>query len=151
MARHYSQRTFLRLAPNKLLQRYFEGKRIALGIPWQQVAERNPGPVFAALQRLDNAVRGEVDRDFRDILAMADDGGVKTLIDEGKFRHHGVDLTVVFSGMKSHLERAFSVFLTHQDIFRVARRFQYADGLPKMVELCSWMAGEKCRELALAV
>ena len=60
---------------------------------------------------------------------MADEGGVKTVIEEARDPHHGLDLAKTLGQMDDHLEGAFWTFLEHPRVFEVANRFHYADSL----------------------
>jgi hypothetical protein len=68
-------------------------------------------------------MRRRIDRDLREIYEMADEGGVKTLIEEGREPVHSLDLAETLGQLKGHLERAFWVFLEHPEVFKVASSF----------------------------
>lgn len=129
MARQYSPKSFLRQAPNKLIRRYLEGFGIGKDIKWDDLREGDIEPIFKAIDSAPDKVQVEIGADFREIETLADEGGVRTLIEEGQHPKHGVELAPTFEQMDGHLERAFWTFLQHRDIFDVARRLDYADGL----------------------
>lgn len=128
MARQYSPKSFLRLAPNELIRRYLEECGIRDGINWDALHDTETEPILAAIGAAPDDVRTQVDVDFREIEALADEGGVKTLIEEGRFAKHGIELAPTFAN-KSPLECSFHTFLEHPQVFEVARRFDIADGL----------------------
>ena len=74
-------------------------------------------------------MRRRIDRDLREIYEMADEGGVKTLIEEGREPVHSLYLAETLGQMKGHLERAFWVFLEHPKVFAVSQQFHHADNL----------------------
>jgi len=129
MARQYSPKSFLRQAPNYLLERYLTQLGVGRDIPWQHLRPGDWDLVYREIQRASDAIRRQIDRDFREIYKMADDGGSQILLDEGRDPHHRVDLSEKFSQMSGNLERAFYVFLEHPRVFHVAQRFHYADSL----------------------
>jgi hypothetical protein len=61
------------------------------------------------------------------VREMADEGGVKTLIEEARAPHHGLDLTGKANEVRRHLEFAFWVLLEHPRVFEVASHFHWAD------------------------
>ncbi|MBI2842377.1 MAG: hypothetical protein HYX78_03155 [Armatimonadetes bacterium] len=130
MARQqYQPRKFLRQAPNKLLRRYLEQYDIGMDIKWDDLQEGDIEPIFKAIETASANVQKEIDADFREVFDLADEGGVKTLIEEGHDPRHKIDLAPTFEQMDGLLERALWTFLQHRTIFDVARRLDYADGL----------------------
>lgn len=58
-----------------------------------------------------------MDNDFRGIHNLADEGGIKTLIDVGRSQFYDTDFISVFDGAEGHVERAFIAFLKHPEAF----------------------------------
>jgi len=129
MSRQYSPKSFLRQAPNTLLKQYLTKRGIGEDIPWKHLSERKIEHIQRAIDSAPEKIRREIDTDFRRVYGMADEGGTKTLIDEGRDRHHRVELAEDFAKMGGHLERAFWTFLHHPKVFRVAQQLHYAAGL----------------------
>jgi len=129
MARHYSPKAFMIEAPNKLLKEYYELEGLNGDIPWQHLSERDIGRVFEAYENAAEPVRRRMDNDFRDIHNLANEGGIKTLIDVGQSQFHDTDFISVFDGAEGHVERAFIAFLNHHEAFEEASCFHYADTL----------------------
>jgi hypothetical protein len=127
MSGQYSLRSFLRNAPNALLQPYLAERGIGTGLDWKSMKETKIDPIFEAIQAAPEGPRAEVDRDFREIDALATEGGRRAIIEEGAF--HGLELAESLTH-KDHLEAAFWAFLGHPEVFRVASSFSYADNLP---------------------
>lgn len=103
MSRQYSPKSFLRQAPNTLLKQYLTKRGIGEGIPWKHLSERKIEHAQRAIDSAPERIRREIDTDFRRIYGMADEGGAKTLIDEGRDRHHRVELAEEFAKMGGHL------------------------------------------------
>ena len=143
MARQYSPKSFLRQAPNALLRSYLTSRAVGDDLPWDHLEEKNINPVYRAIDSAPDKLKAEIVRDFRDILDMADESGMKTLIDEGSSRHHGVDLAPLVRNSETLLEASFGVFLNYLEVFRVASQFHHADNLPSQ----SW---QKRKGLPLA-
>jgi hypothetical protein len=112
-----------------LLKRYLDALQVGVDIKWDGLPEQDIEPVFKAIEASPESVRGECDADFREVFALADDGGVRTLIEEGHHPKHHIDLAPVFEPMGGPLECSFWTFLQHRNIFDVARRLDYADDL----------------------
>ena len=129
MAGQYSPKNFYRQAPKQLLREYFAKKGIGHDIPWETLPDADVEPIFKAIEAAPLMVQTEIDTELREIVALADEGGIRTLIEEGRDPHHRIDLAPIFEGMESMLACALWTFLNHHDdIFEVARRFDYADG-----------------------
>ena len=128
MARHYSPKTFLRQAPNRLLERYFQERRLLGEVDFAAIAETKIDPIFEVWQNLSSEIHGKVENDFRDIHALSCEGGVKVIIEESQF--HGDDLGPVFAEMAGFYDKAFWTFLERKPIFDIALQFFDADNLP---------------------
>ena len=129
MPRQYSPKTFLRQAPNALLRRYLQKHEIGEDLPWDHLPETEIDLVFKTIEAAPETMRRRIDRDLREIYEMADEGGVKTLIEEGREPVHSLYLAETLGEMKGHLEPAFWVFLEHPKVFAVAQQFHHADHL----------------------
>ena len=131
MARHYARKAFLKAAPNSLLRRYLAERGLGEGIQWKALPENMIDEIERCIERAGEQKRSEIDNDFWEINDLADEGGARTLIAEGKTRHHGVgtgiDLTGAAAKAKTPLHFAFQVFLEHRDIFKVAWDFHRSD------------------------
>jgi len=127
MSRQYSPKAFMIEAPNRLLKEYYEGHALGEGIPWQHLSETDMGFVFKAYENAPEVVRRQMDNDFRDIHNLADEGGIKTLIEVGQSQFHDTDFISVFDGAEGHVERAFIAFLKYPEAFEEASYFHYAD------------------------
>ena len=107
MARHYSPRSFFRHAPNAMLKRYFDKQGVLTGHDFSGVSETKIEPIYQAWLTLPDAQRGEMERDFREIDALACEGGVKAIMDEAdwhdenladKGRKHNGQVTLLADG-----------------------------------------------------
>jgi len=131
VARQYQLKSFLRSAPNDLLQRYLADRGIGTDVDWEDLSETRIDPVFNAITSAPASERSKVDADFRDIDGMATDGGIKTLIEEAEFRKHGPGIADEIGQMDGHHRRAFWAFLEHDRVFEVAKDLNRADNLPR--------------------
>lgn len=129
VARQYSPKSFLRQAPNEMVRRYLDKRGVGQDIRWDVINEVDVEQIFAAIEAASDSVRNEIETDFREIEALADEGGISTLIEEGRLPRHGLDLVPIFEQMNGHLACSFWTFLEHPRVFEVAKRFDYADGL----------------------
>jgi hypothetical protein len=128
MSRQYSPRNFLRQAPNELLTRYFHERDRLLDIDIASLDETDIEPLFQACERLPAEVRTSIDSDFRTLDTLADDEGIKTILEEGYF--HGDDLEPVFAPMAGFYDKVVWTFLEHPNYVEIAARFREADQLP---------------------
>src|SRR3569833_51811 len=129
MSRHYALKSFLRHAPNALLARYFHDRGHLLDLDIAALPESQIGPIFDAWNPLSEAVHVQTDSDFRLIDTLADELGVKALLEEGAF--HGEDLEPIFAAMDGCHEIAFWAFLERLQYAEAAERFREAARLPE--------------------
>jgi hypothetical protein len=128
MTIQYSPKAFLRQAPNGLLARYFDGQGVLAEVNIATLDDTAIDPVYDAWSDLPAEVRTQVDADFRDIEALANEAGTRTLLEEARF--HDEDLEPLFAEMDGFYDRAFWAFLERREVFDVALRFRDADNLP---------------------
>lgn len=127
MARHYSPRSFFRHAPNAMLKRYFDKKGVLTQHDFSKVSETKIEPIYQAWLALPDAQRGEMERDFREIDALASEGGVKAIMDEAEW--HGENLAETLGALEDLHEKAFWVFLERPDYWPAASAFCRADAI----------------------
>lgn len=126
MARHYSPRSFFRHAPNAMLKRYFAKHGVLIEHDFSEVSETKIEPIYQAWLSLPDTQRGEMERDFKEIDALAE-GGLKAIIDEAEF--HGENLAELLSEHEGFHEKAFWVFLERPKYWPAARAFCHADSI----------------------
>jgi len=127
MARHYSPRSFFRHAPNSMLKRYFEKQGVLTEHDFSEVSETKVEPIYQAWLTLPDAQRGEMERDFREIDALASEGGVKAIMDEAEW--HDEDLADTLGCLEDLHEKAFWVFLERPKYWPAASAFYRADAI----------------------
>ena len=81
MARQYSPKNFLRQAPNALLARYCQEKKVLAEVDFTALLETNIGPIYEAWDNLSSETRRSIESDFRNIDDLACENRVKALID----------------------------------------------------------------------
>ncbi|MCE5239791.1 hypothetical protein LLH23_15090 [bacterium] len=129
MARHFSLKSFLRMAPKDLLERYLHGKSVAGDLKLRELKPKDWDQVYSAIVNAGERKGRAIDRDFREIHALADAGGTKVLIDEARNRHHSLDISGDIERLSDPLRSAFWVFLEHPRVFRVAKDLYHAEAL----------------------
>lgn len=127
MARQYSPKSFFRHAPNRMLVRYFAARKVLTGNDFDRMSETKIEPMYQAWLSLPDTERGEMERDFREIDALACEGGVKAIIDEAEW--HGESLAEVLSQHEGFHEKAFWVFLERPKYWPAASAFCRADSI----------------------
>ena len=85
MTRHYSPKSFFRHAPNAMLTKYFSKQGVLTEYDFSEVSETKIEPIYQAWLSLPDAQRGEMERDFREIDALACEGGVQAIMDEAEW------------------------------------------------------------------
>lgn len=127
MARHYSPRSFFRHAPNAMLKRYFDTRSVLVEHDFSEVSETKIEPIYHAWLSLPDAQRGEMERDFREIDALACEGGVKAIMDEADW--HGENLAEALGEFEDLHQKAFWVFLERPKYWPAASAFCRADAI----------------------
>lgn len=126
MARNYSPKSFFRHAPNAMLVKYFAKQGVLAEHDFSEVTETKIDPIYQAWLTLSDTQRGEMERDFKDIDALAA-GGIKAIMDEADY--HGENLAEILDGLDSFHEKAFWVFLERPKYWPAARAFCRADSI----------------------
>ncbi len=121
MARQYSLKGFLRHAPNRLLEVYFEQLGLGEDIDWEYLPEMDVEPIFAAIQAADVSTQERMGLDFHWVHDLADEAGIQTLIHEAEESYPDLDLAGALAEMNGFFEKAFWVFIKHPEVFRIAR------------------------------
>lgn len=65
MAGQYSLRSFLRHAPNTLLQRYLEDHGLGQDIDWEELSETQVDPIVHEFGEAEENTRARIEGDFR--------------------------------------------------------------------------------------
>ena len=84
MARHYSPKSFFRHVPNAMLKQYFSKTGVLIEHDFSQVPEAKIEPIYKAWLSLPDALQRKTERDFKEIDALACEGGIKAIIDEAR-------------------------------------------------------------------
>lgn len=127
MARHYSPKSFFRHAPNAMLLRYFNQKGVLSEHDFSGITETKIEPIYQAWLVLPDSQRGDMERDFKDIDALACEGGVKAILDEAEW--HGENLAELLGAHEGFHEKAFWVFLERPKYWSAASAFCRADSI----------------------
>ena len=132
----YSPKTFLRDVPKEMLKEYFAAKEVPGDPPtrgvlqdfdWDTIDGTSIDPLYDAWQDLDEATAASIESDFRAIHDLANENGIRVIIEEGHDRHHNVDLGPELDARDGLLHKATWVFVHYRNIFEIARIFFTAD------------------------
>jgi len=85
MAGQYQHRQFFRRVPNALLAKYFETRGVDLGVDFEKLTETDVEPIFQEFAALSEEQKANLEVDFQDINALANDGGIDALRNEAAF------------------------------------------------------------------
>lgn len=133
MAGQYELKKFLTLAASEILKEYFAGIGWNPSVEWDSLTKTGVGSLFKAIQGAPEEKRSQINRDFQQVNELATEGGIRALIDEGKFRK--LDLGEELKAVSGLHNKVLRVFLDHPpeqgqpSILDVARRFNKADKL----------------------
>ena len=133
MAGQYELRKFLRQVSNKILKEYFERIGWDPRVEWAKLSETSVQPIFDAFQNAPEDIRARLNDEFGQINEMATEGGIRTIMDEGRWR--GLDLGTALQGVGGLHDQVLRVLLDYPakdgrvSLFDVARRFQKSDSI----------------------
>ncbi|HEX7641955.1 MAG TPA: hypothetical protein VF450_06940 [Noviherbaspirillum sp.] len=139
MARQYSPKSFFRLAPNAMLKRYFDKRGVLAEHDLGAISETKIEPIYQAWLTLPDALRSDMEREFREIDALACEGGVKAILDEAEW--HGENLAETLDGLEDLHQKSFWVFLERPKYWPAASAFYRAD----VISLNQW---NECRTVS---
>lgn len=128
MAKHYDPRTLLKLIAVPLMHEFFQRRGELLELPWHELAERRQTlPIYDAWQTLPEDRRRQVQTVLQDLLALADDRGMKVFAEE--VRVHAPDRSWEFVSCRTRLNKAMWFLLNFPELFDRAALFARADAL----------------------
>lgn len=125
MSHHYSPKSFFRHAPNAMLMKYFARHQVLTDHDFSEVSETKIEPIYQAWLSLPDTQRGEMERDFKEIDALACEGGVLAIMDEAEW--HSENLADTLSEHDGFHEKAFWIFLERPMYWPAASAFCRAD------------------------
>jgi len=134
MAKQYSTKEFFRQMSNHLLARYFKEKSLFGDLDFGAMKEGKPDKLFESWLSLPDALRNQLDAEFRDIYALCSEKGFIAILDEARWqlREKPEEVLIIIEKLSmspNHYERAMVTFLEHHDFWNGASRFYHADTL----------------------
>jgi len=129
MVQHYSPKTFLRQTSNAMLQACFNKHEALAGVAWNELAEHQIDVVYDGWQNLPEAQRLAIERVFEDAEELADEEGLRALIEEGQF--HRLELATELKQCPNFRDKALHVWLNYPRVFEVAGTINRAHSLPQ--------------------
>lgn len=126
MSRSYSPKNFMRLTPNAQIREYLALKGIGTDLTWEMLEENAVDEIHAVILRAPASTQREIDAEFANVMQLANEGGLKLLIDEG-CKRFDVDLAPVFADIPSMTGRVLHAFVHYPQVFRIAQKYHHAD------------------------
>ena len=140
MSQPFNPKRVLRQISNPLLEEFFERQGHALDVEGDAISNTQVDGMFDAWQRLSDGPRKTIEIVFHDVDEMANEDGVRVIIEEGQYR--GEDLSPLLETMDGRNNKAIWTFMNRCDAWDVAVRFVEADCAPfEKVFLCDRVAG----------
>lgn len=129
MTTHYTPRTFLRHTSDPILKACFGKLGLLADLKWGELNTNRVEVVFDRWQGLPDEQRTEIERVFEDAEDMANEEGLRALIDEGQF--HWLDLATELESLPNYHDKALHVWINHPRVFQVAGTINHAHSLPQ--------------------
>jgi hypothetical protein len=114
----------LRQISNLLIKEFFERQGHPLDVDWDRLSNTQVDDIFDAWQRLPDAQRKAVEVAFHDVHEMADEDGIRVIIEEAQ--NHGEDLAPLLEPMESRYDKAIWTFMNRPAVWDAAVRFAKA-------------------------
>ena len=127
--KHYSPKRFFRDVPPNYLELYFSGKGLLQGFDYGALAEGDVDALYTAWEALPEEARAESEQDFKEIDALACEGGIKAVIDDAEWYGEEKLLLEGMEPLRSFHEKAFWIFLEHKKYWIAANAFFHADSI----------------------
>lgn len=130
MANQYSPKHFFRKMPKVLLARYFESKGVTLAVDWDNLdGKKGVEALFEAITAIpDEEVQSAIDVDFQNINALANEGGIRALINEALFEGNE-DFRDGVSEVDGLHAKAMWAFLHQPDYWKAASSLLHAENI----------------------
>lgn len=128
MAAKYSNRHFFRKTPNFYLAKFFEAKGIQLDVNINQLKENDADIFQRALNKLSSEQITNIETEFRNINALACEGGIIALVDEAN-SHKDDDFIKEIAAIEGFHAKAIWAFLNKPGYWRAAAMFLHADNV----------------------
>ena len=129
MANHFNPKEFVRKIPADLLRAYCDRKALAIDFPWDEVRSVDPQAFLAALKREGDDSFESAVADFKLIWDMSDRGFTEGVLNEARF-YGDHDALEAIESQRSHLTRAFWVFLERPDYINNGWVIRNVDRIP---------------------
>jgi len=126
MSQPFNPKRVLRQISNPLLKEFFEGQGHPLDVEWDSISNTQVDDIFDAWQRLPDGPRKNIEIVFHDVHEMANEDGVRVIIEEGQY--HGENLSPLVETMESRYDKVIWVFMNRPAVSDAAVRFAKADG-----------------------
>jgi len=129
MATQYQHLHFFRKMPNADLARYFESRKVALGVDLTELKENDSEAIFQAFKALSEEQQATIEAEFQAINALAFDGGIKALVDEAAFHDKDDSFAKSIAEITGFHPKVMWAFLEKRSYWRGASRFLHADNV----------------------
>jgi hypothetical protein len=112
---------------NELLCELFTRGGAKLRIPWDDLSQRDVGPIIVLWETMPEIPRRKIHVILQEVHALADERGLRALATELEWHHP--ELTDEFSVRNGRLDKALWAYLNARDAFDEAAIFARADSL----------------------
>lgn len=120
-------RSFFRTVRNDTLAHYFTHQNIPLVDDFSKIPETKIEPIYQWYLALEDELRVRIEREFAEIQALANEGGIKTILNEANF--HGEALAEELAKHEDFFEKVFWVYFNRYQYWEAVCRFFYVDSI----------------------
>lgn len=126
MRRQFSYKNVFRMASPSMIEELFQIHNVDTDLEWDDIEPNDGLTIYRAWSAVDSLDRRELDVAISDIHDLANEDGVKSIVDYS--RHRGIQLPQEFQDQDSHLNKVLWIYLNHRDdMWKHLVRFLQAD------------------------
>jgi len=129
MSKTFSMKRFLIATSNESLSEYFSEKGIEIDVDLDALDEADVDPVMACIQEMPTGVSAGIEHDFREIHALSNEGGIKTLLAEA--RDNFDEISGALETIDGHEDKAMWAFINKHDVFEGASTWHRIDTMTR--------------------
>ena len=120
-------RSFFRTVRNDTLKRYFTHQNVLLEHDFSKIPETKIEPIYQLYLAIEDNKKAQIEREFAEIQALANEGGVKAILDEARIQ--GEALAEELAKQEDFYQKVFWVYFNRPQYWKGACQFYHVDSI----------------------
>ena len=121
-------RSFFRTVRNDTLKRYFTHQKVLLEHDFTKIPETKIEPIYQLYLALDDDTRAQIEGEFAEIQALANESGIKAILDEAYIQGE-TTLAEELAKQEDFYEKVFWVYFNRPQYWLGACHFYHVDSI----------------------